>query len=342
MLDLRYRDKEYLTQYDLNIDLFNLFNIKVDDIIPVRKVYMLCTKDGYKVLKKVDYKEEELQFIIDAMNYIRKSFDRIINFVKTREGTEYTIWNGDIYYIMDLVDGKECEYSNPVDIAVAALGLGELHKSGEGFKTKYSPRNNNGRLINSFNRKLKEMEFFKTMAEFYDNKKEFDAIFLENTDYYMNQVRQSVSSLEQSQYYKLCSEEDKIVLCHHDLAHHNILVNNEQAYFIDFDYSMVDLRVHDLCNFINKVVKNYGYDISKFEIIIENYSKVNKLSKREMDVLLAMLTFPEDIYSIARDYYTKRKTWDEDLFLNRLNKKISNEKYREEFLKDLCDYLKSN
>jgi CotS family spore coat protein len=138
--------------------------------------------------------------------------------------------------------------------------------------------------------------------------------------------------LEKSCYYKLCSEEDKIVVCHHDLAYHNILINGEMAYFIDFDYAVIDLKVHDLCNFINKVVKNFAFDIDKATSIVENYCNKNTLSKRELEVLNGMLAFPEDFYGISRDYYTKRKDWDEEVFLDRLKRKAGYKEDREEFL----------
>ncbi len=63
--------------------------------------------------------------------------------------------------------------------------------------------------------------------------------------------------MKQSEYYNLCKEKEKIVFCHHDLAHHNILINKEEVYFLDFDYAVIDLKVHDICNFINKAIKNF-------------------------------------------------------------------------------------
>lgn len=328
----KYNEKRYLARYDLCVDLFNEFNLAVYDVIPLRSVYMVSTDKGQKILKRVEYTEEELKFIYNLSKYIKNKFSRVMDFVKNKNGEIYVIWNGNMYCIMDMVDGTECDFSSPVDLKVAAQGLGELHLASEGFKTNLSNRYNTGKLIDRFKRRIQEMNFFNSIASAHENKSEFDEIFIKNVEYYVNEIEKSVSMLEKSYYYKLCSEEDKIVVCHHDLAHHNILINDGNAYFIDFDYAIIDLKVHDLCNFINKVIKNFAFDIEKAEEIIKNYCMKNVLNDREMEVLNAMLTFPDDFYNISKSYYTKCKDWDESTFLDRLKRKNGYKEDREEFL----------
>lgn len=325
-------DKKYLAKYDLCMELFHRFNLKVYDVIPVRSVFLLCTDSGEKVLKKVNYTIEELNFINNAMKYIKKHFQRVMDFVETGDGQIYTMWKNDMYCVMNMVEGRECDYCNPVDISIASKGLGELHKASEGFRGSLSKKYTSGKLIDNFRRRLNEMEFFLNIANMHENKSEFDNIFLNDVEFYIDEIKKSIGILEKSPYYKLCSEEDKVVLCHHDLAHHNILINNEEAFFIDFDYSVIDLKVHDLCNFINKVIKNFAFDIEKVQNILGDYAKTNNLDERELKVLYGMLTFPEDFYSISKDYYTRRKEWDEEVFLDRLIRKSNYKEDREEFL----------
>lgn len=338
-MEEKYNEKKYLTSYDLCVDLFNRFDLVIYDIVPLRSVYMVSTDKGEKILKKAEYTEEELKFIYDLLIYIKNKFSRVIDFVKDKNGEIYTIWQGDMYCIMDMVTGTECDFSSPVDLISASEGLGELHLASEGFKSSLSNKYNTGKLIDRFKRRIQEMNFFNSIASAHENKSQFDEIFIKNVEYYIKQIDKSVKMLEKSAYYKLCSEEDKIVICHHDLAHHNILINNRKAYFIDFDYAIIDLKVHDLCNFINKVVKNFAFDIEKTKIIMENYCTKNSLNKREIEVLSAMLTFPDDFYSISKDYYTKRKDWDENIFLERLKKKIGYNEDREEFLEEFKKIL---
>lgn len=334
MIDLGYRDKSYLCNYNLEEGLFSQFGLTVYDLAPVRKVYTLITNKGDKILKKIDCTLEEYQFIIDAANYIKLSYKKIANFIETDKNEKFINWKGEIYCVMDKVPGRECEYSNPVDLSMASKAIGEFHKASEGFRHKNASKYICGNFINNLKRKKEEMLFFKNMALIYENKREFDEIFLAYADYYIEKIQDSISILEGTQYYKLCSEEDKIVLCHHDLAHHNIIIDNNDVYFIDFDFSVIDLKVHDLCNFINKVTKIFAFDIEKAKLILNNYCKTNEICKKEFEVLYGMLVFPEDFYEIAKDYYTKRKEWEEQVFVSKLKRKINFEKDRKEFLEN--------
>lgn len=338
----RYGEKKYLAKYDLCVELFDRFDLEINDIVPIRNVYMVSTNKGEKILKKVEYTLDELKFICEILTYVRNKFPRVVNFLKNKKGDIYTIWNGDMYCIMDMVQGKECNFSNPVDLDIASEGLGEFHLASEGFKSSMNNKYNNGRLIDVFKRRVQEMEFFRSIANIHEKKTEFDEIFIDNSRYYIKEIKKSERLLEKSCYYKLCSEEDKIVVCHHDLAYHNIMINDNKAYFLDFDYAIIDLKVHDLCNFINKVIKNFAFDMEKTKSIIEGYCNKNTLSDRELEVLYAMLNFPNDFYTISKDYYTKRKDWEEEVFLDRLKRKTRYKEDRMEFLEEFKNTILNN
>ena len=332
MLDGRYLDKRYLTKYDLSVELFESFDLKVNDIMPIRNVFILSTNKGDKILKRIDYSLDNLNFINKAVKYIKKSFDRILDFSVTKDKEIYIEWKKEIYCVMDLVPGRECDFCNPIDLKIASQGLGELHKASQGFQSCEANKNKAGETIESFERKLQEMEFFKSLANMHEYKSDFDKIFLKNVQQHVGEMKESVNILKASSYTELCKEGDKIVLCHHDLAYHNILINDEEAYFVDFDYSIIDLKVHDLCNFIRKAIKNFAFDIDKAASILADYETKNSIDKRELEVLYGMLYFPEDFYSISRDYYTRRKDWEEEVFVDRLIKKVS-------YMEDRCEFL---
>jgi hypothetical protein len=52
-----------------------------------------------------------------------------------------------------------------------------------------------------------------------------------------------------------------------------------------------------------------------------------------------MLTFPEDFYEISKDYYTRRKEWDENVFISKLDRKIKLEDDRVDFLDEFSKYV---
>lgn len=340
MLDSRFKDREFLARYDLDLKLFNNYDFTISDVIPVRKVFILVTNKGDKVLKKIEYSISQLDFLNNAIKYLRdNNFNRVIGFEKNKKGDIYTQWKNNTYVVMELINGRESEFNNPLEVALIAKTLGEMHLASDGFIVKNQPsRCLYGNAIERYEKKLDEMKFIKTVVLTYETKNTFDNLFLKHVDRFMSEMEKSIGILKRSQYYNLCNEEDKIVICHHDLAYHNILINEEGVHFLDFDYAVLDLRVHDLCNFINKVVKNFAYDLTKAQEIINEYSKVCSIDERELEVLYGMLCFPEGFYSICKDYYSKRKLWTEDSFIYKLVKKLENLEEREEMLENFKRY----
>ncbi|MCR1974220.1 CotS family spore coat protein [Clostridium sporogenes] len=332
-------NKSYLKKYNLSLDLFDQYDFIVKDIYPIRNVYIINTNKGKKILKKVDYTLEELKFIEEIIDYIKIEFGRIMEFEKNIQGDIYTIYKGEMYCLMDLIDGRECQFSNPLDLKISSAALAKMHKASKGFTTNFNKRVLNGKSIERFKIQKEEMNFFKKIANIHKNKNEFDNLFLSEIDYYIDEISKSINILENSHYYDICKENDKISICHHDLAYHNILIKEDEAYFIDFDYAILDLKVNDLCNFITKVIKNFGFDISKANIILNSYSDVYSITDKELEVLYGLLSFPYDFYNISKNYYTKRKDWDDEVFLNRLIKKCNYKEDRKEFLKDFRDNL---
>ncbi|EYE89777.1 spore coat protein [Fervidicella metallireducens AeB] len=333
MVEYRYRDKVYLSSYMLDTRLFDMFDIIVEEATPIRSIYILKTDDGLKILKKVDYSEDELTFIYNSLNEIRKTYPYVINYKKSISGKPFVEYEGGRYVIIDLIEGRECMYENPLDLKNAAIALAKLHKAGEKLNVNYYPKNKLGIIIEEFRKRAEIMQKFREIALMHRNKNDFDKIYLEYSDYYIMNIIDAAVHLEKSKYKEFCKE--KGTLCHHDLAHHNILIgNDENVYFVDFDYSIIDLPYHDISNMITKAVKYNGWSMDNANIIINSYMEEKKLSKDELEVLYGYLMFPQDFYDISTSYYMRTRDWDDADFVNKLQRKAGYKDEREEFLKN--------
>lgn len=90
MIEGRFRDRDFLCKYDLDIGLFKKYNYKVNDIIPIRKLFIISTNKGNKILKKLDYDLDHLEFIDSAINYIKNNnFNNILSFEKDKKVNIY-------------------------------------------------------------------------------------------------------------------------------------------------------------------------------------------------------------------------------------------------------------
>lgn len=336
-METRFSYKEWLSMYDLDIKLFDNYDFIVEDSIPLRKVFILVTDKGNKIIKRVTYNEEELEFVQKNIDYLKSNgFNRIINFYKNKEGKVITPWKNKNYIVMDLIEGRECDYINPLDIKLAVKSLAELHNASKNIEFDVDSKKFMGfKLINLFEDKLKDLIKIKNEFNSYENKNEFHNVFLSNVNNQIERIELGISILKNSKYKELCSSGDNFILCHHDLAYHNILVFNDEGYFIDFDYSIIDLRVHDLCNFINKATKHSCFDFEVLKMIIDEYNKnTNPLTQDEYEVLYGMICFPQGFYSIASDYFYRKKLWQYDSFLYKISKKVQDINEREEMIEN--------
>lgn len=323
MIESKYKEREFLSEYTLDIDLFKLFGLDVLDIVPVRKVYIVVTPKGEYILKRLDYNKEKSIFIHEALKYVRDNgFKRVLNFIPSINNNICENYKDQIYCVMELVQGKESSYTNPIDVKLSVQGIAGLHKASKGYRTTQIQYDYRNKLKNNYNNKIDEILDIKDMVNHFDNKNEFDTLFINSVDKFLDKAFSSLKYLDNIDYDNMVLCDDKVALCHQDLAYHNILINDYNAYFIDFDYAIVDLKVQDLANYIMKVIKNFGYSMDKCEYIINEYKKNYVLYDDEIELLYDILIFPSRVFTLIRNYYYKEKSWEYNVFLNRFKDKL--------------------
>ena len=106
----RYVERKALCDYDLCEGLFDKLNLTVQDMIPLRKVFLLVTDKGKKILKRCDMKFEDVQFIDEALNYIYASDKDVIRYCRNKDNEVITTYNGKNYIVLDMIEGRSDIY----------------------------------------------------------------------------------------------------------------------------------------------------------------------------------------------------------------------------------------
>lgn len=332
MNKLKYPEKKYLSTYDLTSSFFDELNLKVKDIIPLRKVFILKTDKGNKILKRVDYEEEKLKFINYCLSKVNKMSSNIICFNNFKDGKPYIRWKGQYYVLMDLIEGREANFANPIEFKACSRLIAKLHLLSTENKDKDFEGRLDRSLVLKFKDKLHNIQDEKNLVSKFKYKNEFDTLFLDHVDEYIEEINSAVKLLWNSKYNLYRREYKNVAVCHNDLAEHNFLNSNNEMYLIDFDYCSIDLRVMDLADIILKGIKNAAFDFDKAIEGIEAYNEIYPLEDEELKFLYILILFPRDFCNIADSYYYKQKNWEEEVFLNRLKMKLNNEEFRREFL----------
>lgn len=336
MVKTRYVDKNILCEYDFKEEFINLLGIKINDVIPLRKVFVLFTDKGKKVLKITDSTKDRIDFIDKVLKIIESEYPMVLKYTRNTNGDIITVWKGKKYVLLDMVEGREATFTNPIEVELCTKAIAKMHIASNNIFKNISEeeikKNSGENLINKMEEEYYTLLQLEELVNKYRYKNEFDNLFLQNVDNAKKDLIKTIEELKNSRYESLINNKENRVLCHNDLAHHNFIIDGDKVNIIDFDYCSIDMRIVDIYGYAMKVIKNLAYNEEIIELIIKSYDEVNKLEKEEVEILRKLINYPKDFISIVTDYYFKQKAWSEEVFLSRLKNKLEIDKFRIEFL----------
>ena len=336
MVKTRYVDKNILCEYDFKEEFINLLGIKINDVIPLRKVFVLFTDKGKKLLKITDSTKDRIDFIDKVLKIIESEYPMVLKYTRNTNGDIITVWKGKKYVLLDMVEGREATFTNPIEVELCTKAIAKMHIASNNIFKNISEeeikKNSGENLINKMEEEYYTLLQLEELVNKYRYKNEFDNLFLQNVDNAKKDLIKTIEELKNSRYESLINNKENRVLCHNDLAHHNFIIDGDKVNIIDFDYCSIDMRIVDIYGYAMKVIKNLAYNEEIIELIIKSYDEVNKLEKEEVEILRKLINYPKDFISIATDYYFKQKAWSEEVFLSRLKNKLEIDKFRIEFL----------
>ena len=324
-------------ELELKNYLSEKYGMSILNILPVKNVIKLSTSEGDKCLKRVRYGKGNFLFILSAMKHLQdRGFNGIIPFIPTISGEMYITLESGFGFLTDWIPSRECDYSNPIELKMAARTLAKLHKASENYIEAEGaiPRIEWGKWAQKFIGRIQEMHKFKEIINNKSSLTYFDCMYLDNLDYYISQGYIAVNHLKESRYLELSQREmKKKSFCHHDYAHHNVLISDDfNVYIIDFDYCICDTRIHDLASLIIRNMRHGNWNTEKAQYIIECYLSEGYLEKDEIPVMSGFIEFPQDFWQVGLQYYIEKQKWDESQFNKRLDNVIKDRSDRQQFI----------
>lgn len=315
------------------------YGLKIDSIERVKNAYKIFSSDKVYCLKLVKYSYGHSMFIISAMKYLQKrGFEKIPQIIETKNGEDYISLGFCYAYLTDWIVSRQCSFDNHLDILIASSKLAQLHKKSEGFTItrEMEPRIAWFKWVETFNTRRDEILDFKNRIRNKASKTEFDCIYLENLDEEEKRAQISAQDLINSEYFhKMSIEITKKGFCHHDFAHHNLLIQNDGSVnVIDFDYCVLDTHLHDLASLLIRTMKNGKWDLNNANYILQAYDVFYKLVQSDILIMACLMEFPQEFWQLGIQYYWEKQNWGEDFFVNKLNKIIEDRDERQEFIEN--------
>jgi len=304
--------------------ILDKFGIDFTSIIPYREGYMLSLQDDRFFLRKADYSLDRLMYIHRAKEHLKaKGFMNMDKYVLSKDGEPYASLNDTLYVMTSVPGGRECNLNQRGDIQKASRELARLHRASAGFVggTGTETKSELYKIPLYFTKRLEELKKLKKLAK--KGNKEFDSIFLRYSDVFFDVAERAIYMLQVSQYQSLCKKAEKEgMFCHHDFTHSNILINEEYANIINFDFICPELKIYDLTNFLRRKLRKCNWDFEEGKFIIDEYMSVHSLNEEELRVMGIMLMFPQKMWRVCNRYYNSRRSFYEKGYIVQLREVI--------------------
>lgn len=320
--------KSYVEEY---------YDLKIDNIEKVKNIYKISTKDGGYCLKVIKYEFSHFYFILSAMKHLqRNGFTNVPEFIINKENKEYGIINGNFVYLTKWIPSRVSNYDNPLELSMVARELGKLHECSKGFNLEKNMKARIGWFswLKVFETRKNEILDFKNRISQKAYKSKFDLLYLDNVQEEVKRAEKSITGLQKNNYVKLMEREVfKRSFCHHDYAHHNILVDsNRKINIIDFDYCILDSHLHDFCSLLIRTMKDGKWESEKADLILNSYKINMEIKEEEIPIIREFIKFPQTFWQIGLQVYWEQQPWGEDFFLNKLEKYLDDCEFREKFI----------
>ena len=315
------------------------YDINVTNVVKIKNVYRLETKEEDFCLKVVHYELGHFLFILEAIKHlIKRGFGSIPEIIFNKHGKDYINF-GDYYaYVTAWIAARECNYDNPLDLMLASSTLASLHKKSENYiiTKDMHPRDNWMKWNQVFKTREEEILDFKNRIEKRTKKTEFDNIYANMVNEEIERAEKSINHLKVTDYInKMLLEKKKNGFCHHDYAHHNVLINKSgEISIIDFDYCILDTHLHDLSSLLIRKMKNGKWDLRSAVYIIDIYSSTYPILEEDIGIMAAFMEFPQEFWQIGIQYYWEKQPWKEENFISKLRKIEVDRNERQEFLEE--------
>ncbi len=315
------------------------YGFKVKDIQSIKNISRLVTDDGVKCLKRAHMSPGFFLFIYSAVNHLKdKGYEGVIPYSTAIDGSICIPDGKYVYYVVDWVESRECKFKREEELRKAIRAAAELHILSAGYSP---PKGAKARVfynkwVDRCDKKSVELLEFSRAIEEKEYIDDFDEIYSRHLSYYWQQAKESAAMIDGGPYWEVSAKsEESGEFCHHDLANHNILIaENGRVYLIDFDYCIMDTRLHDLSSLVIRNMRYGNWDIEKAYFILNEYDRIYSIDEKDLKVIKAFITFPQDFWQVGLQYYVEKQPWTMDYFLMRLNRIVNDREIRDKFLKD--------
>ncbi|MFZ5627318.1 MAG: CotS family spore coat protein [Bacillota bacterium] len=289
------------------------WGLTVKKLTPVRSAWRVEAEEGIFACKFSRSNPERLKLLVEAQEYLLAAgFNRFARLVPTRTGQWLVQPQEKACLLTTWVNGEEPSYYRQRDLLAVSRVLGQFHRVACQFPAARVGQGKDklGQWPRKLEKKKEELVQSLELARQEGNRDLFSIILLSRQKWLLEMAREAVEAVRHSPYQQLVESyqrEGLAPLCHGDTAMRNFLLRlnggQTEGWLIDFDSLAVDLPVVDLWRLLRRSLRRNYWSQPLAFAMLRSYHRERKMTREEVEVLTALLTFPEKEWRLAKAYY---------------------------------------
>lgn len=296
-------------------DVFQHYPYKVKRIsnepsMVKKGVWLVDTNAGKKVLKRVTVDESRMNFLLEAVGYLREHDVAVLEPQPTVSGNFYVGEDGAFFTVTNAVKGATFDYYKQMDLKALMESLAKFHRAAQGFQPQASSTTVNklGSWPKTWSR---HRELVKEMASSLKRGRSLaDRLLARELEYFWERSANLSETLESSQY-GVWVEQVQVMggLTHQEFHGGHVMFQSDLApRVLDWSKMCIELPARDLRKTCLKILQHRGEWNSGLLIwLFQRYQAVLPLTNEQWNVVLLDMKYPHQFFYLLERYYQKRQ-----------------------------------
>lgn len=319
-------------------EVYETYDMEINQTMRGRGAYILNTDKGVRQVRQLDVNESRLKAEYQFKEkLVQSGFTDIDRCIKNKQDELITYDRyGNPFVMREFFDGREININNIDEIRTAVRNLAKLHLISKRI-FESTEGDVHVRVGSDFKKRNQELKRVKNFMIKRKSKKDFEEAFLNFYKFFYEQAIACESIFDEKNYNEIAAH---IGYCHGMYNHHSVLMTGDDRSIIatiGFDKFYVGNQLNDLYHFIRKTLEKNNYDFEIMRDMIETYREICGLDNRDMEYIYILYLYPEKFYKLGNQYINSPKNWISPKMMEKLDKIIQDEEYKQALL----DKLKS-
>lgn len=241
------------------------------------------------------------------------------------------------FYLTELPDMRKVKFGDIVDLKRIVTLIAGFRTATRDFGLIHRPeRRGKAVLLRKSAEALKELSIFELLSRYRIRPTRFDQIYLEYLPKLKEQAQKALEMLETTEYQRLSADvtiQDMVI---NNFSRSNLRIKSDgQPLCLRFHDFYWELPIVDLALFLIKTGRSHRWGVEWFNELTDEYRRHYPISKKEFEIIAAVLSFPWQVYRLCNRYFFNQVDWPTARMVEKLERILDTEPQRQSLIASL-------